>query len=133
MNLWIGVVGTIMGAIIGSGLSLLTVRFQLRHQLDRDRQKLVLSKLEDLYQVLANFRNAYHAKVLTIFESFGRAHEIRFEHDYPALAISEIPVERIQRLVLMFVPQLADDLAKVGDLQRKMMPALARCNKLIGS
>ena len=54
MNLWVGVVGTIVGATIAGGLMLLKEVGQRKHARQTERRALVIHKLEQLHQELTD-------------------------------------------------------------------------------
>ncbi len=64
MIAWIGVIGTLLGAILGGTFALISARIQQRYQTERDRNKLILSKLEELFTVLGQYRVAAASDVV---------------------------------------------------------------------
>src|SRR5205823_3509102 len=100
MNTWIAIVAALAGAIVGGGIAFLNSFFQLRHQRVRERNRLLLSKLEEIHRVLSQFRDAYkdsmHERLLT---AAGAS---------KAEPPTKVPMETLQMLVGFYAPQLTD-------------------------
>jgi hypothetical protein len=107
MSPWITVFSTVVGVLLGGGLAWFNSRFQLRYQENRDRKKLILSKLEELYEVISQFRLAYRALSKDHMTNLP-AGEPMGEIDVPPL-----PTERLQMLVGIYAPELGTHLELV--------------------
>ncbi|HEY9286250.1 MAG TPA: hypothetical protein VIP46_22555 [Pyrinomonadaceae bacterium] len=108
---WIGVIGALAGAIVGGSIALLNSRLQLREQRKRERNKLLLSKMEELHEVLSQFRECYRG---SIRERLLTAHGLeKIEED-----MSKVPFEKLKMLVGFYVPELAEHLRKVMDARK---------------
>ena len=58
MTAWIGIIGAVIGAIVGGGLTLLNAHLQTRRQAQQDRRKLILTKLEELHEAISHLKHA---------------------------------------------------------------------------
>lgn len=56
MTAWIGIIGTVVGALLAGAAAWLNSRFQLRRQEERERNRHILSKLEQLYEIIAQYK-----------------------------------------------------------------------------
>ncbi len=63
MNAWIGIIGTVIGTFLGGGLAWLNSKFQMRSQTEKDRKKLMLQKMEEIHELLSDYKHSY--KMLT--------------------------------------------------------------------
>lgn len=112
MAVWVGVIAALGGALIGGGLTLLNGRLQFKQQVHRERQRLLLSKLEELYDLIGRVRRSYEASALERINSY-------LNIETPADVISAIPtpIERVQLLVSFYAPELTHDLSEFDRLR----------------
>jgi hypothetical protein len=93
MNGWLGIIGVIIGALLGGGIAWFNSKFQLRHQAEMDRKKFLLSKLEEIHELLSDYKHSYQmltAEMLRRFasEDFAEPPELQ-----------AIPSEKLKMLV----------------------------------
>lgn len=114
MTVWIGVIGTILGTLVGGGLALLNTHLQFRHQVRRERQKLLLSKLEELHVVLSAFRKSYKTSTVDqVQKSLGADPSRRTEDEI------SVPIERLQLLVSFYTPELTALLQQIEKCRKE--------------
>jgi hypothetical protein len=104
MNAWVGIIGTVIGAILGGGLTWLNMRFQLRHQEERERRKFLLGKLEELHEVLSQYRHCYTTATSQHYKA-SLANESMDLKDS-----STVPIEKLRMLIGFYTPELKDSL-----------------------
>lgn len=100
MNSWIGIIGAIVGVLVGGGLSWLNSRFQLKQQEIKDRKKLLLGKLEELYEIVSQINQTYSeltSEQLKIVSD-------RLEFNIPNSP--KIPTDRLNMLVDFYAIEL---------------------------
>src|SRR6185503_18650968 len=100
MTAWIGIIGTVIGALLAGGAAWLNARSQIRRQEERDRKKYILSKLEELYEAITHLRR--HYAELTIREMMHLAGRIPMEPS----KILPLPIGKIQMLIGFYAPEL---------------------------
>ncbi|MDX6577085.1 MAG: hypothetical protein QOE96_3038 [Blastocatellia bacterium] len=105
MAVWVGVIAALGGVLIGGGLALLNGRLQFKQQVHRERQKLLLSKLEELYDLIGQVRRSYEASALERVNSY-----LNIETPAEVRSAIPTPIERVQLLVSFYAPELAQDL-----------------------
>jgi hypothetical protein len=99
---WIGIIGTVVGAIIGGGLSWLNTRFQLKHQEERERKRLLLGKLEETHELLSQYKHSY-----TLVTS----QHVRMQLTKQPMDLKEltpIPKEKLRMLIGFYAPELTE-------------------------
>lgn len=102
MAVWTGVIAALGGALIGGGLTLLNGRLQFKQPAHRDRQKLLLSKLEELYDFIGQVRRSYEASALERINSY-----LNIETAADGRSAIPTPIERVQLLVSCYAPELS--------------------------
>lgn len=117
MSLWILIIGTLVGTLLGGLLGLLNTSVQLKTQINRERQKLVLGKLEELHQVLSQFKQAY-ADLSFMAGSRAAVEALIKQH-------ASIPTEKLNMLVGFYAPELSGKLETVERLSREYDNTLA--------
>jgi hypothetical protein len=110
MNTWIAVIGTLLGATIGGGIAFLNSYFQLQTQLKRDRQRVLLSRLEEIYELLWRIRKAY---TLSSLEMVGKLSGTELADKLEADTV--VPIERLELLIGFYAPTLFDLLQKLEE------------------
>jgi len=119
MTAWIGIIGTLLGAFLGGSFALLSARFQQRAQTERDRNRLILSKMEELFSLLGEYRVVMATDffrtidlVKTMGPLIGEMEENQelFKPDFPINSKEEInilpPKEKMDILVGFYAPEL---------------------------
>jgi len=109
---WIGIIGTLCGALVGGGLALLNARLQFNQQVHRERQKLLLSKLEELHEVITKVQDSYEDFTLKTISNC-----LQIETP-PKLkdAIGKAPIERVRLLVSIYAPELTGFVSELEQL-----------------
>lgn len=102
MTAWIGIIGTIVGALLAGGAAWFNARSQIRRQEERDRKNHILSKLEELYEAITQLRR--HYAELTITEMMTLAQVDRSAMKPPDM--QPLPLNKIQMLVGFYAPEL---------------------------
>ncbi|MDQ4121662.1 MAG: hypothetical protein M3209_09480 [Acidobacteriota bacterium] len=111
MSSWIGVIAAIVGAIVGGGIAIINTRFQLREQRLRERNKLFLSKLEEIHEVLSQFKESYKS---SIHERLLTAHGT----ENAEAEWVKVPNEKLSMLVNFYATELTEHLNNVKQAQR---------------
>lgn len=118
MSLWILIAGTLVGTLLGGVLGLLNTRFQFRTQVNRERQRLTLGKLEELHQVLSQFKQAYAD--LSLLAGSNAAIDALIKQ------YSSIPREKLHMLVGFYAPELLPQVERIKRLSHEYDNALAK-------
>lgn len=118
MSLWILIAGTLVGTLLGGVLGLLNTRLQFKTQFGRERERLILGKLEELHQVLSQFKQAYAE--LSLMAGTNAAVEALIKQH------ASIPTEKLKMLVGFYAPELSPQVEAVVRLSRGYDEALAR-------
>lgn len=56
MTPWIGIIGTLLGAALGGWFALANSRIREKSETSRERRRLLLSKLEELFVLLEKYK-----------------------------------------------------------------------------
>jgi hypothetical protein len=107
MNGWIAVAGTILGVLIGGGLTWLNSRFQLKQMEAKDRKKFLLAKLEELYEIISQIGQSYSE--LTSEQS--KIVIDRLEFQVPNSP--KLPMDKLDMLVSFYATELKITLSKL--------------------
>jgi hypothetical protein len=107
MTAWIGIIGTVIGALVGGGLALLNAHLQTRRQVDQDRRKLILSKLEELHEAISHFRHESRETLLLVMAmpTGSNAEGVQQSKERRNLSL-----ERIEMLAGFYAPELSEQL-----------------------
>jgi hypothetical protein len=100
MTAWIGIIGV----VIGGALTFLSGYIQQQRQIRRDRQKLLLSKLEEIHEVLSQYRLTYRGVMSEIIKGIPNDTPPEFK-DLP-----HVPTEKLQMLVGFYASELREHL-----------------------
>lgn len=101
MNAWIGIIGIVIGTILGGGIAWFNARFQLSHQAERDKKKFVLSKLEEIHELLSDYKHSYQMLTAEMLKRFA-------SEDFAELPeLQAIPSEKLKMLVGFYAPELS--------------------------
>jgi len=93
VSAWIGIIGTVIGALLAGSAAWLNSRFQLHNQEKRERKKLFLSKLEELYELVAQFKRSCEMSVVP-------------QGPLNVSDIPPLPIEKLQMLIGLYAPEL---------------------------
>lgn len=107
MNAWVGFIGIVVGTVLGGGIAWFNSSFQLHYQAERDRKRFVLSKLEEIHELLSDYKHSY--QMLTA-EMLKRLASEVFE-ELPEL--QAIPSEKLKMLVGFYAPELSASFSNV--------------------
>lgn len=118
MSIWLLIVATLGGALLGGVMGLLNTRMQAKTMFSREREKLILGKLEELHEALSLFARGY-ADLAVLASSDAAAVDLLKQH-------WSIPEERVAMLVGFYAPALRPRLETVERLSREFDRALAR-------
>jgi hypothetical protein len=118
MTLWILIIGTLVGTLLGGVLGLVNTRMQSSIQIKRERKKLILGKLEELHQVLSQFKQAYWDLFL-MANSHAAVEELIKQH-------SAIPTEKLDMLAGFYAPELLTSLDGIEKLSDRYDQVLAQ-------
>ena len=102
MIAWIGIIGTVIGALVGGGLTILNAHLQTRRQVQQERRKLILSKLEELHGAITHLRAEHMEALVRLLTEQGNA-----EVKQQAIERRDLSAERIQMLVGFYAPELS--------------------------
>lgn len=115
MNAWIGSISALLGIMLGGLISWLITRQQLRHQELRERNKTVLSKLEELHQLLGDYAISLFAIISVQIESEADQLRSLLKNTFPKVQLPDRPerekknvmsLDRISLLVGAYAPDL---------------------------
>jgi hypothetical protein len=110
--------GTLAGTLLGGVLGLVNTRMQLKTQLVGERRKLIVGKLEELHQVLSQFKQAFWDLSL-MAGSHAAMEELIKQY-------SSIPADKLDMLVGFYAPELSASLKKIKQLSGEYVQALAQ-------
>lgn len=104
MEPMIGMIGTIVGVLIGGGITSLNQHFRNQHEQTLARNKRQLEKLEKAHQLLTAISDQYRSY---------------FAYDYSAIflgidekpeeGIIPLPFDELEMLISFYVPELLED------------------------
>ena len=118
MSLWLLIIATLGGTLLGGVIGLINTRMQSGIMIRRERQKLILGKLEELHEVLSQFRMGYGD--LSLLASSNAAIEALIKRH------AAIPREKLRMLVGFYAPELRAKLNNVEELSGEYDNALIR-------
>jgi hypothetical protein len=118
MSVWLLIVATLGGALLGGLMGLVNTRVQSKTMFSRERQKLILGKLEELHETLSQFSREYGDLEL-LASSDAAIEELIRRH-------ASIPKERVEMLVGFYAPELVPKLREVEKLSGEYDDALTR-------
>lgn len=118
MSLWLLIIATLGGTLLGGVIGLINTRMQSGIMIKREREKLILGKLEELHEVLSQFRSGYGD--LSLLASSDAAVEALIKGH------AAIPREKLRMLVGFYAPQLWTKIQHVEELSGEYDKALAR-------
>lgn len=107
MNSWIGIIGTILGVLIGGGVSWLNSRFQLRQQETKDRKNLLLGKLEEMYGIVSQINQIYSELTSEQLKIVSDRLEFRVPNS------PNIPIDKLNMLVDFYAFELKSTLLRL--------------------
>jgi hypothetical protein len=110
MIAWIGIIGTVIGAIVGGGLTLLNAHLQTRRQIQQERRKLILSKLEELHEAISHFRHESREALLLMIAMPAGSNAEGIQQSKERRSLS---IEKIEMLVGFYAPELSEHLKKI--------------------
>lgn len=120
MSAWIGIAGTIVGVLLAGWITWLNSRFQLHRQEDRDRKKLFLTKLEELYEIVAQVKQSYTMSTASQATTLAARQPVDMSNVPP------LPVEKLQMLVGFYAPDLEFKLEQLALRREEFGAVLVR-------
>ena len=118
MSAWIGIIGTIFGALLAGILSWFNPRFQLRYKEARDRKRFFLNNLEEIYEVLVQFKHLYTMLTLDQITTLVARQPFQKSEGPP------VPIERLQMLVGFYAPELSPQLEQLLNSRKEYSQSL---------
>src|SRR5689334_417684 len=109
MSQWITIIGSLLGVAVGGGLAWLNSRYQFLRQDERDRKRFILSKLEELHELISEYRQAYNSATADRFATATGADSWYAKDGRP------LPIEKLRMLVGFYAEDLTSYL---GDLEK---------------
>jgi hypothetical protein len=113
----IGVIAALVGAIVGGGIAALVSYLQTRNQKARETKKLLLSKPEEIHEVLSQLRYVYKDSV---YKSFAAVANGRRETSVAP------PIERLEMLVGFYATELSPYLEGLEGARTAYEEAIAK-------
>jgi len=114
-NAWVGLIGAFAGALIVGISHFLSARSQFKWDKAWEQKTILRSKLEDLFTVVGNLRDAY----IEMYAScVARLPSQRIE------VPKEFPVERLRMLVGFYAPEVRPFLPRLEEAKREFGEAL---------
>jgi len=114
---WIGIIAALVGAMVGGGIAALVSYLQTRAQRARETKKLLLSKHEEIHEVVSQVRYAYKNSLRKTFAAVANA---------TREMSGAVPIERLQMLVGFYAPELSSYLEKLEAAQTSYGEAIAK-------
>ena len=105
MAAWIRLIGAVVGGLIAAGATWLNSGLQFRYQQERERRKLLLTKMQELYEVTSEFKQSYTISMSSHLLCLVERRSATAEDSTPP-----VPVERLQMLVCLYAPKLESNL-----------------------
>lgn len=107
---WIPVVGTLIGVLVGGGISSALKIIELHYQTKREEKKNLLSKLEELHQLVYQYTvlgNQYFLDINTLLLS-----EFNIEEFKKASTNLLNPLSVIHTKIMVYAPELENEWSK---------------------
>jgi hypothetical protein len=98
------VVGTILGVILGGLITWGIGSEQRKHDLNKEKRELLLSKYEELHNLLGKLQGCVNDMVIQIVSE--AALDSKFD---PKAIKNQMPLEQVTMLIEFYVPELKDD------------------------
>lgn len=98
------VVGPILGVILGGLITWFIGREQRKHDLNKEKRELLLSKYEELHSLLGKLQGHVNEIVMQIVTEAST--NSKFD---PKAINSQMPLEQITILIEFYVPELKED------------------------
>lgn len=124
MNQWNVIVASLLGVVVGGGLSWLNSRYQILRQEDRERKRHILTKLEELHEVLSSYRQEFNSLTADRFGVAQGASSRYVNESNP------IPKERLRMLVGFYADGLDRFLQNVEQVGNEHLELAWRCGNL---
>lgn len=103
MDGWIGILGTLIGVILGGGITLFVTKTQIKHAEKLDRTKRQLQKLEEAHEVLSKIEQHYRV----VFSEYLAKVTTRLAPQENRKSSSEpIPFDRLKMLIGFYAGSL---------------------------
>ena len=100
----LGIVGTLLGVIFGGLISWMHNRDQREHEIKKEKRELLLSKYEELHELLSKTYNCVNEMVLQVVS------EAACGTQFDSKQIKhQMPLEQVSMLIEFYVPELKSD------------------------
>lgn len=109
----IGILGTLAGVFIGGLITFLNSYFQAVSQNERERNKTILSKLEETHTVVIEFKEAYKEAFVGLLQVAGGIISTAELKD----KLKHIPMQRLEMLISFYAPELENQLIQLQKAQ----------------
>jgi hypothetical protein len=118
MKDWIPTIGALLGVILGGAITWLISRAQFKRQDKRERNKLILEKLEEIHKLVGDLEKCYAMLSVSVMKQPNLAERvIESEPEVEDL-------ERIKLLTSIYAPELADSLAEIDGITERFSSAI---------
>ena len=99
-----GIIGTIVGVILGGLVTWFHGKEQRKHDINKEKRELLLSKYEELHTLLCTFEDCVSSMVVQIIA------EATLDSKLDPKAIKKrIPTEKMAMLIEFYIPDLKND------------------------
>jgi hypothetical protein len=124
---WIPVIATLAGVLAGGGISTLVKWFEVRLQVKTENRKILLTKLEEVLELMQRFSLL---KVEFVNNCLIREGEVIYINDLTKLFLDVYePLARTQVLISIYAPDLRAPLEKVVTLVNDLYEQLTVTSK----
>lgn len=105
MEAIIGIAGTIIGVILGGVISWLHGKDQRSHEVAKERRQLLLSKYEDLHELLSSVQGCVYDLLMQLLS------EAAYDVSFDASKIrNKMPMNQVKMIIDFYIPELKEDL-----------------------
>ena len=121
MNTWTAIVASLLGVIVGGGLSWLSARSQSKRDERREKRKHILAKLEELHEVISAYRHEFNLLTSDRFAVASGAAGWYEKESKP------LPKEKLRMLVGFYASDLVSFLERVEQAGNEQRAVALQC------